>query len=194
MFGKLLEHFKKEDWKKFCEIGANNFFSETFCVRLDNPNKKEYLKIGSENVIYGKFIFEHTSGHITVGNRCHIGACNIISVNSIDIGNDVIIAWDVTIYDHNSHSIYWDDRKNDVSNELKALKNGKNITESKTWGVVKSAPIIIKVKVWIGFGSSIMKGVTIGEGSVIAANSVVIKDVPPHSVVGGNPAVVIKKI
>lgn len=44
MFGKLLEHFKKEDWKKFCEIGANNFFSETFCVRLDNPNKKGIFK------------------------------------------------------------------------------------------------------------------------------------------------------
>ena len=39
-----------------------------------------------------------------------------------------------------------------------------------------------------------MKGVTIGEGSVIAANSVVVKDVAPYTVVGGNPAVVIKRI
>jgi Bacterial transferase hexapeptide (six repeats) len=57
----------------------------------------------------------------------------------------------------------------------------------------KSAPITIEDHVWVGMRSTILKGVTIGEGSVIAAGSVVTSDVPPHSLAGGVPARVIKK-
>lgn len=55
-------------------------------------------------------------------------------------------------------------------------------------------PVVIEDNVWIGFGSIIMPGVKIGRGSVIAAGSVVVKDVPPMSVVGGNPAKIIKTV
>lgn len=53
-------------------------------------------------------------------------------------------------------------------------------------------PIIVKDDVWIGFGSLVLSGVTIGQGAVIAAGSVVTKDVPPYAIVGGNPAHVIR--
>lgn len=53
-------------------------------------------------------------------------------------------------------------------------------------------PIIVKDDVWIGFGSLILSGVTIGQGAVIAADSVVTKSVPPYAIVGGNPARVIR--
>ncbi len=56
------------------------------------------------------------------------------------------------------------------------------------------APIHIKDKVWIGFNVIILKGVTIGEGAVIAAASVVTKDIPDWSLAGGNPAKVIKEL
>jgi acetyltransferase-like isoleucine patch superfamily enzyme len=54
-------------------------------------------------------------------------------------------------------------------------------------------PIVIKNDVWIGFGSLILSGITISDGAVIAAESVVTKDVPPYCIVGGNPAKIIKK-
>ena len=60
--------------------------------------------------------------------------------------------------------------------------------------MVKDAPISIGNKAWIGFGVTILKGVTIGEGSDIAAGSVVTKDVPSYTLVGGNPAKFIKKL
>ena len=59
---------------------------------------------------------------------------------------------------------------------------------------MKSAPIHICSKAWIGTGVTLLKGVTIGEGAIVAAGSVVVKDVPPWTVVGGNPAQIIKNL
>ena len=56
------------------------------------------------------------------------------------------------------------------------------------------SPVVIEDYVWIGMNSIILKGVTIGKGAVVAAGSVVTKSVPPMTVVGGNPAEVIKKV
>lgn len=61
--------------------------------------------------------------------------------------------------------------------------------EKEAWS---KGPIIIGDDVWIGMDSMILSGVTIGQGAVIAAGSVVTKDVPPYAIVGGNPAKVIK--
>ena len=59
---------------------------------------------------------------------------------------------------------------------------------------VEGEPIIIEDNVWITTRATILKGVTIGKGSVIAAGAVVNKDVPPYSIVGGVPAKLIKKV
>ena len=56
-----------------------------------------------------------------------------------------------------------------------------------------SAPIVIKNNVWIGMAAIILKGVTIGEGAIVAAGAVVTRDVPAHTIVAGVPAKVIKK-
>lgn len=155
----------------------------------------QFLEVGKENILQGQFIFEKDSGHIKIGNNVHVGSgTKMISINSIEIGNDVTIAWDCTIYDHNSHSVYWHERKNDTRQEYRDYFECRNTIQNKDWSVVKSAPIVIKDKAWIGFGVTVLKGVTIGEGAVIAAGSVVVKDVPDYTVVGGNPAVVIKEI
>ena len=115
-----------------------------------------------------------------------------ISISSITIGDDVTIAWDCTFYDHNSHSIFWSERKSDTLQELEDLRKSGDLIKNKNWNVVKTAPIIIQDKVWIGIGCKILKGVTIGEGAVIAAGSVVTQDIPAWSVYGGNPATFIK--
>ena len=145
--------------------------------------KSGRLDIGKECDVQCKIDFDSSSGQISIGDRCFIGSSHLICHSRIAIADDVIISWGATLVDHNSHSLNWDYRKNDVLHWL----NGE-----KYWDDVTIAPISIGPKVWIGFGASVLKGVTIGEGAVVGAMSVVTRDVPPYAVVGGNPAKVIR--
>jgi acetyltransferase-like isoleucine patch superfamily enzyme len=132
-----------------------------------------------------KIVFERSDASVSVGDRTFIGAGTMTVANNIMIGSDVMIAWGVSVSDHNSHSVVFYERRNDVVDWL----NGK-----KNWLTVRCASIKICDKVWIGFNSIILKGVTIGEGAVIGAGSVVTKDVPPWTIVAGNPARIIREI
>ena len=160
-----------------------------------NNDERIYVTIGEKCIIGGTFLFETNKGEINIGNNVHIGGAFFICRSSIIIHDDVTMAWGITIYDHNSHSIYWEDRKNDNHNCYSDYinYNGNNVV-NKDWSNVVSKPIIIQSKVWIGFGVTILKGVTIGEGAVVGACSVVTKDVEPWTVVGGNPAILLKKL
>jgi acetyltransferase-like isoleucine patch superfamily enzyme len=70
----------------------------------------------------------------------------------------------------------------------------RNFIDSKDWSTVKVGPIRICDKTWIGLGYTVLGGVTIGEGAVIGAFSVIRRDVPPWTVVAGNPPAIIKRI
>ena len=109
----------------------------------------------------------------------------IVCAERVEIGDDVLISWGCTIVDHNSHALAWEDIRNDVRQYYGGTKN---------WEKVDIVPVIIGNKSWIGFNSIILKGVTLGEGAIVGAGSVVTKDVPAHSVVAGNPARIIRSI
>jgi acetyltransferase-like isoleucine patch superfamily enzyme len=158
-----------------------------------NSSKKDRLVIGDDSNVQGYFVFEKDDGLISIGNRTFIGGGTFICVDKIEICNDVLISWGCTISDNNSHSTKWTERENDVKLWKRGLDE-KKIGQYKNWNVVKCAPIIIKDKVWIGFNSIILKGVTIGEGSIVGAGSVVTKDVPDWTIVAGNPAKIIRTI
>lgn len=165
-------------------------------IRHDvEKEKRNYVKIGGEGIISAKFIFESAQGKVSIGNNVHIGGASFISRNSIKVGNDVTMAWDIVIYDHDSHSIHWVERKDDNRQcYLDYMSHNGNNVKNKDWSMVKSKPIVIEDKVWIGFGVTILKGVVVGEGAVIGAKSVVTKDVPAWSVVAGNPARIVKRL
>jgi acetyltransferase-like isoleucine patch superfamily enzyme len=185
-----------QKYKRYFEKESSTIINENSSIRFDVTDKIEnrnYIKIGSKGLISAKFIFESEKGTITIGDNVHLGGVTFISRNRIEVQNDVTMAWGITIYDHNSHSIYWENRKNDNHQCYKDYinNNGNNIV-NKDWSNVVSQPILIKSKAWIGFDVTILKGVTIGEGAVVGAKSVVVKDVEPWTVVAGNPAVVVK--
>ncbi|MDE6498662.1 MAG: hypothetical protein K2L21_08380 [Muribaculaceae bacterium] len=110
------------------------------------------------------------------------------------VGSNVTIAWGCTIYDHDSHSVDFEERRRDIDDELRDIRNGVNFIANKNWEVVRSKPIRIEDDAWIGMNCIILKGVTIGEGAIVGAGSVVTRDVPAWTVVAGNPARVVKEI
>lgn len=143
------------------------------------------LSIGQSSIIQANIRFEDRGGEIRIGDRTYIGKSDLVCYRSIVIGDDVIMSWGITITDHDSHSLDWTHRRNDV------LDWGKG---RKDWTHVAHAPVVIRDRAWIGFNVSILKGVTIGEGAVVGACAVVARDVPPHSVVVGNPARVVRNL
>ncbi len=151
------------------------------------------FKVGANCLISGNFIFEKKDALINIGNDTFIGGSMFVSALAIDIGSDVMVSWGCTFIDTNAHSLNWQDRIDDVGDWKKGI-NEHTPGYYKNWDKVESKKIIIGNKAWIGFNSIILKGVTIGEGAVIAAGSVVTKDVPPYTLAGGNPAVEIKTL
>lgn len=178
----------------FC-YGSESILTQSFKLRFDNPIKgRKYLEIGNNSIIGGTFIFESGEGKITIGDHSYIGNSVFISRSSIIISNNVTIAWGCTFYDHDSHSIDYLHRRKDIDEELQDLWAKKNFIENKDWNNVKSKPIYVCDDAWIGMNCIILKGVTIGEGAIVGAGSVVTRDVPPWTLVAGNPARIIKEI
>lgn len=162
------------------QLGANTKINEKKFFYKDGC----FISIGSDSIIECTIAFDKEDASVIIGDRTFIGSSLLVCAKNIEIGDDVLISWGCTIADHNSHSIYFDERKDDVLNWAKGIK---------IWDHVKMESVKIKNRAWIGFNVIILKGVTIGEGSVVAAGSVVTKDVEPYTVVGGNPAKFIKK-
>jgi galactoside O-acetyltransferase len=166
----------------------------SFRFRFERPRDDVALEIGDRCLLQNHFIFESTSGKVTVGDGVFInGGTRLISRSAVSIGNWVTIAWNCTIYDHDSHSIFYADRIADQEQQLIDFRAG-NMIANKDWNKVATAPIRICDYAWLGFDVVVLKGVTIGEGAIIGARSVVTRDVPPWTIAAGNPAGVVKEI
>jgi acetyltransferase-like isoleucine patch superfamily enzyme len=115
---------------------------------------------------------------LQIGSRTFIGHNSAFSVvQKIELGEDCLIAGDVRFYDNDGHPVDPEARR-----------------RHEPAGPSSSKPIVIANNVWIGTGSIILKGVSIGEGSIVGAGSVVTKSIPSYSIAVGNPARVVRSI
>jgi acetyltransferase-like isoleucine patch superfamily enzyme len=142
------------------------------------------LTIGDHSMVEGHLVFERPNAVISIGRRTFVNG-SLIASTQIEIGDDVLIAWGVSIVDHDSHAISFSERSRDVENWMEHRKD---------WTYVNTAPVYIDSKSWIGFNAIILKGVHVGEGSIVGAGSVVARDVAPWTIVAGNPARVVREI
>ncbi len=110
------------------------------------------------------------SGYLDIGDNVFINyGSSLVAAEHIRIGNDCLIGTHVMVMDCDFHRV-----------------------EDKAWDTT-GQPIILQERVWLGNRSMVLKGITIGHDAVVAAGSVVTKDVPPRSVVAGNPARVVRE-
>lgn len=126
---------------------------------------------GRSSIGYHSSIRIEDNAEITIGDNTYLsGGCLLRAADSIRIGDNCAISWNVSILDTDS----------------KAYLIGSQVQKS-------TQKITIGNNVWIGSNSIILKGVSIGEGAIIGAGSVVTKNVAPHTVVAGNPAKLIRE-
>jgi len=127
--------------------------------------------------------------NIHIGDNVYLGDNSICyCLDEIRIGNNVLIAHDVNIFDNNSHPMDEKKRREHYQSFLSLNK----YKPAEFNDEILHAPIIIEDDVWIGFGSIVMRGVMIGKGSIIAAGSVITKNVPPGCIVGAKPNDILK--
>lgn len=148
--------------------------SMVICRQKPSLLIKGKLQIGNGSKIWSQInktrLAVFNGAELIIGEGSFINGARIAAKNKITIGNHVHIAPEVIIMDSDFHDT------NDLNNE----------------GM--SAPIIIGNNVWIATRAMILKGVTIGDGAVVAAGAIVTKDVKPFTVVAGVPAKLIKQL
>ncbi len=191
---RWLRDYRMNKFAHCFSIDPTTKLTDQCVVNVMFPQNRMFLEVGRGNILACEFRFESRAGYISVGDDCYIGPSLLISHNRIEIGNHVTIAWGCTIYDHDSHSLDYLERRKDIEREIVNMRKNVHFISDKDWSIVNSKPIVIKDDAWIGMNAIILKGVTIGQGAIVGAGSVVTKDVPDWTIVAGNPAIVVKKI
>lgn len=149
---------------------------------------KNSIQVGANTRILGELLTFGHGGAVEIGEWCFIGEnSRIWSAEKVKIGNHVLISHNVNIHDTNGHPI-------DIELRRKHFQEITTIGHPRQYLDLISLPVVIEDDVWIGFNSTILKGVTLGKGSIVAAASVVTKDVPSGTIVAGNPAKIIRKV
>lgn len=174
---------------KGVSMGKHMRFCGRIIFKIERNSK---VRLGSYTVLSGGMfinalgcnrgccIHVDEGAELSIGNYCGLSDVTLRARKKIIIGNYVMVGANTIFNDSNSHSLDYIERRKE-----RKIGDGGNITHQ---------PIVVKDDVFIGSNCIICKGVTIGERSIIAAGSVVVKDVPSDEVWGGNPARFIKKI
>lgn len=146
------------------------------------------IAIGAHTHVDGELLVHDYGGAIRIGSYCYIGTgTRVWSGERVDIGDDVFIAHNVNIADTNAHQLDADER---AAHYRRTVVQGRPFEK----GTIDTAPVKIGDHAWINFNVAILKGVTIGEGAIVGAASVVVRDVPPWVLVAGNPARVVRAL
>ena len=175
-------------------VPANVEFGEGFYCESAQVFKKMLSK-KTRAVVFGNHVSVYAGcsfaiqkdGRCTVGDFTLLNGAIVMAEELVEIGSHCLISWGVGIADSDFHPLEPAQRLIDSQALAPFFKNRPPRPKLKT------APVKIGDNVWIGMNAVILKGVTIGENSVVAAGAVVTKSVPANTIVAGNPAVEVKK-
>ena len=177
-------------WRQFSKYTVTSddllLGSKAWCVN----SRLEPYRIQLEGRVVCKGLLrieEFGNGKIIVHPEVYIGDdCLLSCADMIEIGSYTLIAHGVQIFDNDSHPLDWRGRQKDWHTIMDGLAIPRE--------AIATSPIHIGQNVWIGLNSIILKGINIGDNSIIAAGSVITNDIPAGVIAGGNPARVIRKI
>jgi acetyltransferase-like isoleucine patch superfamily enzyme len=148
----------------------------------------EAVRIGGGSTVYLGTMFDvGPRGRIRIGEFSLVNGAWFICDAAIEIGDYALISWNVVFMD--SYRVALDARQ-----RRRQLRKVPVAQPRRLLADAPATPIRIGRNVWIGFDCVVLPGVTIGDGSIVGARSVVAGDVPPFTIAAGNPARVIRKI
>lgn len=180
-FARLLRTEVARVWASF-EHGAVlgngcRFGASAWCA---NEGPREQIRLGNGVVCRGILRRESFGdGLIEVGDDVYIGDdCIVSCAEHVVIGSGTLLGHGVQIFDNNSHPTDASERSHDWT----------AIREGAARGTIRSEPVIIGPRAWIGFGAFILKGASIGAEAIVGAGAIVTGDVPAGGVVGGSPS------
>lgn len=180
----IISHLKKRKFFKRAQVGKNVVIRHTANIYLTHGSQPENICIGDKSIIQGTLVSSH-HGKIIMGKHSRIGVNSYIRcVDNVILGDYSVTSDNVVISDNNNHPVNPDDRL-----IMRVTPPG---SDERSWIHSDHSPIIIGNNVWIGEYARICKGVKIGDGSIVAANAVVTKDIPANCVAAGNPARIVK--
>jgi acetyltransferase-like isoleucine patch superfamily enzyme len=164
------------------------YLETTYSFELFESRRERAIEIGSASSIYLGVMFDlGKNAQVRIGDYVLMNGARIICDNEITIGDHCLISWNVVLMDTHRLPI-------DPMLRRSELEHVPTRVPRRTTAQTSSSPIHIGNNVWIGFDCCVLPGVRIGDGAVVGARSVVAADVPAYTVVGGNPARIIKKL
>ena len=198
MINKLFRFYRIKEWKdRYKLFQEKSIIGELFEYGMksdiyNESGEKDRIIIGHHCRLDG-FLVCKSSGRIEIGNYSWVGDnVHIQCLDHIKIGHYVGIGDNTVIVDNSGHPIEPEDR---VKHRMRVAPGGPGYPGLGDGSELsESAPIIIEDVAWIGANCLVLKGIKVGEGSIVARNSVVTKDVPSFTIVGGNPAKVVKEL
>lgn len=169
-------------------LDESAYIETSFSFFLYRSELPEGVRVGQGASTYLGTMFDvGPQGRVTLGDYALVHGARIICDSEIEIGDYALISWNVVLMD--SYRVPLDPAARRRELEQVPRRQPRCFAAE-----VEARPIKIGRNVWIGFDACIMPGVTIGEGSVVGARSVVFEDVAPFTVVAGNPARVVRQL
>jgi acetyltransferase-like isoleucine patch superfamily enzyme len=164
------------------------YVETSFSFYLYRGARERAVEIGRGASTYLGTMFDvGPAGRVTLGEYALVHGARIICDQEVTIGDYALISWNVVLMD--THRLSADPAARRRELALVPSRPQRYLSNQEP-----PRPIRIERNVWIGFDSCILPGVTIGEGSIVGARSVVAQDVPPFSIAAGNPARIIRKL
>jgi acetyltransferase-like isoleucine patch superfamily enzyme len=169
-------------------VAETAYIETSFSFYHYRSREVEGLRIGQGSCVYAGTMFDvGIHGRVTIGDYALLNGAMIICDAAVEIGNYALISWNVVFMDN--YRLPPNPAERRLELEQVAARNPRRI-EPRT----EARPVRIESNVWVGFNTCILPGVTIGEGAIVGARSLVFEDVAPYTVVGGNPARFIRRL
>ncbi len=169
-------------------VDETAYLETSYSFLLHRSELPESVRIGRGSTTYLGTMFDvGPRGRVIIGQYALIHGAWFICDARIEIGDYALISWNVVFMD--SYGVAFD-----PAQRRRQLERLPAAEPRRTPRDAPAHPIRVGRNVWIGFDCCILPGVTIGDGSIVGARSVVVQDVPPFTIVAGNPARVIREI